>query len=97
MNRGVNLKLRAQHVEAATHDDRRPDHLPIPCDEEHEFLKEPMLRNDPVILAWLVWFSAAHVRSTLKQAEHGQWMLYTHRVRRINGSYRSTWCCSRDP
>ena len=76
------------------HVEGRPDHLPIPLDTMHEFLKEPLPRTHPILCAWIESFALGRVRFALVKVDAGRFMLYTHRVHSCHASRSSRWCCS---
>ena len=54
------------------HVEGRPDHLPIPLDTMHEFLKEPLPRTHPVLCAWIESFALGRVRFALVKVDGQQ-------------------------
>lgn len=69
----------------------RPDHRPVPQDAPHAFFRVPLPEDAPELRAWREHFHRTRTAYSGRNV-HGRVMLYTHRLRLVEGRLR--WCCS---
>lgn len=86
---------------------RAIDRYPVRADEQHAFLAEPRLEDDPILVAWERHFQRTGVRYVKAHVGRGagrRMQLFVHRAQNVanerdypKGAKHDRWCCGRVP